>query len=195
MAMKQQYASCKMHTAAVLSHKWVNCRETPTPKPQFASCMIHNDSFKWLCSGNERSLFHMEWNFAYLQTLHVLACTGKCTYLLIHVVLNFPYSSMTANMPWIVHNLLCDSLFLPESALPHSAKSGMLLFCKQKGNLPMTQSLWTWRSLVLHSCAWSLPQGKPLQLRGEFFYHSKNNLRTDHSSHRAVYHKEQKHTV
>ena len=66
-------------------------------------------------------------------------------------------------MPQIVHNLLCDPLFLPESALPHSSKSGPLLFCKQKGNLPMTQSLWTWRSLVLHSSAWPLPQGKPLQ--------------------------------
>ena len=75
MATKQQYASCKMHIAAVLSHERVNCHEPPTPKPQFASCMIHNASCKWPCSGNERSLFHMEWNFSDLQMLHVLACT------------------------------------------------------------------------------------------------------------------------
>ena len=64
MATKQQYASCNMHIAA-----------PPTPKPQFALCMIHNASCKWPCSGNERSLFHMIWNFSYLQMLHVLACT------------------------------------------------------------------------------------------------------------------------
>ena len=75
MATKQQYASCNMHIAAALSHEWVNRHEPPTPKPQFALCMIHNASCKWPCSGNGRSLFHMIWNFSYLQMLHVLACT------------------------------------------------------------------------------------------------------------------------
>ena len=75
MATKQQYASCNMHIAVVLSHEWVNCHEPPTPKPKFALCMIHNASCKWPCSGNGRSLFHMIWNFSYLQMIHVLACT------------------------------------------------------------------------------------------------------------------------
>ena len=75
MATKQQYAACKMHIAVVLSHERVNCHEPPTPKPQFAACMMHNTSCKRPCSGNKRSLFHIEWNFSDLQMLHVLACT------------------------------------------------------------------------------------------------------------------------
>ena len=93
MAKKQQYALCKMHTAAVLSHEWVNCHELRTLKPRFASCMIHNASHKWLCSG-ERSPLHMEWNYLDLQSLLVLACTCIHPHPLAFVMLTSAYRSM-----------------------------------------------------------------------------------------------------
>ena len=86
--MQYAYCSCVISRMSELS------RATDPQTTRLASCMIHNASCKWLCSGNERSLFHMVWNFSYLQMLHVLACTGKCTHPLARVVLKFPYSSM-----------------------------------------------------------------------------------------------------
>ena len=69
----------------------------------------------------------------------------------------------------------------------------------------MTQSLWTWSLCytVLHDPC-HRANHYMYSYGVIFLYHSKNNLshrlmcpshRADHSSHRAVYHKEQKHTV
>ena len=59
MSRKQQYVSCKMHTAVALFHKRVNCHELRIRKPQFASRMIHNALHKWPYSGKVRSPFHI----------------------------------------------------------------------------------------------------------------------------------------
>ena len=85
-------------------------------------------------------------------------------------------------MPQIVHNLLCDPLFLPESALPHSSKSGPLLFCKQGqstnhcglgGHLCYT---------VLHD---PCHRASHYSYGVIFLYHSKNNPSKNNPSHRA----------
>ena len=52
--MQYAYCSCVISRMSELSRA--------IEPPQFASCMMHNASCKRLCSGNERSLFHMIWN-------------------------------------------------------------------------------------------------------------------------------------
>ena len=71
------------NTAAVLFHEWVNCCELWTPKPQFASHMIHNASHKWLCSGNVWYPFHMQWTRITLIYEHFM-CWLVPVYIYIH---------------------------------------------------------------------------------------------------------------
>ena len=117
--MKQQYASSMMHIAAVLLPECI-MPWARTLKQLFVLCMVHNASQKWLCSGKERTHFQMEWKYSDLQTFHVLwpvpvhMCTGTCS-----VKFSIQEHGLWTNRPWIVDNLLCDSLIHHASQRVH----------------------------------------------------------------------------
>ena len=133
--------------------KWIYCPELWALKLQFAWCIMNNPLPKWLPSGNERRHFHMEEKYLDLQSYMIVSATYTHTNISGIAFVIQQHVGLQLYKAWSVYEVLYGWLCQPESALPHSSKSGLRVF-HQGGNLLTPQSRGSCESLLPHSaCA------------------------------------------